>query len=161
MEKIDKSIDIDVPVSTVFNQWTQFEEFPFFMESIKHIRQIDDTHVHWEASIAGKQKQWDAEIVEQIPDHKISWRSTTGTPNNGELRFESIESGGTRLWLHLEYEPESVLEEIGDKLGFVSKRVEDDLQRFKEYIENRRRESGAWRGYIHHGETIRDNGGSL
>src|SRR3954462_11158512 len=106
METITKSFDVDAPVRTVYNQWTQFEEFPRFMEGVKEIRQLDDTHLHWRAEVWGKEKEWDAEITEQEPDTRISWKSVSGAPNAGTVRFEPIDPGTTRVRLVLAYEPE-------------------------------------------------------
>src|SRR5205814_916645 len=122
MANIEKSIDIDRPVRTVYNQWTQFEEFPRFMEGVQEIRQIDDTHLHWRASIGGKEKEWDALITEQVPDERISWRSTSGAPNAGTVRFHKIDENRTRVTLAMHYEPEGVVENVGEALGVVSRR---------------------------------------
>ena len=148
MEAIEKTIEVDVPIETDYNQWTQFEEFPKFIEGVKEVRQLDDRRLHWKAQIAGKEKEWDAEIVQQIPDQVIAWRSTSGTSNAGEVRFDKGPRGKTRITLVLTYEPEGVVEHVGDAIGAVSRRVEGDLKRFKDFIEKRGTESGAWRGQI-------------
>jgi uncharacterized membrane protein len=148
MEVIEKSIETDVPVQAAYNQWTQFEEFPKFMEGVKEVRQLDDKRLHWKAQVAGKEKEWDAEIVQQIPDQVIAWRSTSGASNAGEVRFDKAPAGKTRITLVLTYEPEGAVERVGDALGSVSRRVEGDLKRFKEFIEQHGRETGAWRGQI-------------
>jgi len=150
MEKIKKEIEVKAPMSTVYNQWTQFEEFPKFMEGVKYVHQLDDTHLRWEAEIGGKEKSWDAEIVEQIPDQKIAWRSISGALNNGLVLFQRLNSDTTRVTLELEYDPEGITENVGDALGFVSLRIGGDLQRFKEFIESRGQETGAWRGSVDH-----------
>jgi uncharacterized membrane protein len=152
MATLEKSIEVNVPVNTAYNQWTQFEDFPKFMEGVKEVRQLDDTHVHWHAEIAGKDKEWDAEITEQIPDQRIAWRSTTGTPNSGVVTFEKISDDRTRITLRMDYEPEDVMEKAGDAAGVLSRRVEGDLQRFKEFIESRGQETGAWRGKVEQGQ---------
>jgi uncharacterized membrane protein len=152
MATLEKSIEVNVPVSTAYNQWTQFEDFPKFMEGVKEVRQLDDTHVHWHAEIAGKDKEWDAEITEQIPDQRIAWRSTSGTPNSGIVTFEKISDDKTRITLRMDYEPEDVVEKAGDAAGVLSRRVEGDLQRFKEFIESRGQETGAWRGKVEQGQ---------
>jgi len=138
-----------VPLNTVYNQWTQFEEFPRFMEGIEEVRQLDDKRLHWRASIGGKREEWDAEIVQQVPDQRIAWRSTSGAPNAGVVTFESLAPATTRVQLQLEYTPQGPAESMGDAMGLLSRRVEGDLQRFKEYIESRGAETGAWRGEIH------------
>jgi len=153
METIEKSIEVDAPISTVYNQWTQFEEFPRFMEGVKEVRQLDDKRLHWHAEIAGKDKQWDAEIYRQEPDQTIAWRSTSGAENGGEVRFTSAGNGGTKVTLKMSYDPEGIIENIGDALGAVGMRVQGDLDRFKEYIESRGRETGAWRGEIRGGSV--------
>jgi uncharacterized membrane protein len=148
MATIQKSIEVEVPVSTAYNQWTQFEEFPRFMEGIEDVRQIDDRRLRWRATIAGKTEEWDAEIVEQKPDERVAWRNTTGAENAGVVTFEPIDAYTTRVMLRMGYEPETFAEKVGDKLGFLERRVEGDLKRFKEFIESRGRETGAWRGEI-------------
>jgi len=148
MERLEKSIDIELPVRTVYNQWTQFEDFPHFMEGIQEVRQLDDTHLFWRAEIAGKTSEWEAEIYEQIPDSRIAWRSTNGAPNAGAVSFQSLDSNTTRVTLVLDYQPLGAVEKIGDALGLVSGRVEGDLLRFKNFVEARGSESGAWRGEV-------------
>jgi uncharacterized membrane protein len=154
MERIEKTVEVNRPVSMVYNQWTQFEDFPQFMAGVKEVRQIDDTHVHWHAEVFGKDKEWDAEIVEQVPDRRIAWRSVSAdTPNAGEVRFEPVSVDSTRVHLTMEYEPEGAVENIGDALGLMSKRVQNTVEDFKEFIESRSRETGEWRGEIHGGRT--------
>jgi uncharacterized membrane protein len=148
METIEKSIEVNVPVQTAYNQWTQFEEFPRFMEGVEQVRQLDDTHLHWVANIGGKRVEWNATITEQIPDKEIAWRSESGRFHSGVVYFEPIGPNKTRVRLRIDYEPEGMMEETGDKLGFVSRRVEGDLERFKEFIESRGQETGAWRGTV-------------
>ena len=145
---IEKHIDVDVPVSTAYNQWTQFEEFPHFMEGVKSVKQLDDKRLHWVANVAGKEEEWDAEITEQHPDERVAWTNTTGAKNAGVVTFHRLDENKTRVMLQLEYEPEGIVETVGDKLGFVTRRVTGDLERFKEFIESRHRETGAWRGDI-------------
>jgi uncharacterized membrane protein len=152
MATLEKSIEVNAPVNTAYNQWTQFEDFPKFMEGVKEVRQLDDTHVHWHAEIAGKDKEWDAEITEQIPDQRIAWRSMSGTPNSGVVTFEKISDDKTRITLRMDYEPEDVVEKAGDAAGVLSRRIEGDLQRFKEFIESRGQETGAWRGKVEQGQ---------
>jgi uncharacterized protein (TIGR02271 family) len=153
MSNIEKSIDVHVPLHTAYNQWTQFEEFPHFMEGIEEVRQLDDKRLHWRAEIGGKNKEWDAEIIEQTPDRRVAWRSTSGAPNDGIVTFQPIDANTTRVTLALDYAPEGFLENVGDALGFVSGRVEGDLKRFKEFIEARGAETGAWRGEVHGGQA--------
>ena len=148
MSTTQQSIDIDLPVSTVYNQWTQFEDFPQFMEGVESVTQLDDKRLHWVAEIAGTREEWDAEIVDQEPDRRIAWRAITGTTNDGVVSFESLGPDSTRVTLDLDVEPEGLKEKIGEKLGFVSKQVEGDLKRFKEFIESRGAETGAWRGNV-------------
>jgi uncharacterized membrane protein len=148
METIEKSIEINVPVTTAYNQWTQFEEFPQFMEGVEVVKQLDDTHLHWVANIGGKRVEWDATITEQVPDKRIAWHSEGAKRQSGIIRFDPLETNNTLVTLRIDYEPEGLVEGTGDKLGFVSRRVEGDLERFKEFIESRGRETGAWRGTV-------------
>lgn len=157
MNTVEKSIIVNVPVSTAYNQWTQFEEFPQFMEGVESVRQEGDAHTHWRANIAGKDVEWDADITEQTPDRRVSWKSTTGAYNAGTVSFESAGSEQTNVTLRLEYEPEGFFENIGSALGFVDSRVEGDLERFKTFIESRGNETGAWRGEIH-GSQVENKG---
>jgi uncharacterized membrane protein len=148
MSEKEKSIEVDVPVSTAYNQWTQFEEFPQFMDGVESVTQLDDKHLHWVAEIAGTRREWDAEIIDQEPDQRIAWRSADGTGNAGVVTFRPVGEAKTEVTLALDVEPEGLVETIGDKLGFVSKQAEGDLERFKELIESRGVETGAWRGEI-------------
>src|ERR1041385_3240088 len=148
METIEKCIDVNVPVSAAYNQWTQFEEFPRFMEGIESVTQKDDSHLHWVANIGGKKVEWDATISEQIPDKRIVWYSEHGAVQSGLVSFNPIGSDQTRITLRIDYEPEGFIEQAGDKLGVVSHRGEGDLERFKKFIEERGRETGAWRGSV-------------
>jgi uncharacterized membrane protein len=148
MSSIEKSIDVEVPVRTVYNQWTQFEEFPRFMEGVKAVTQIDPRTLEWCASVGGKEKTWRAEISEQIPDTRIAWHATDGSPNAGVVTFHRLDDQKTRIMLQLEYDPQGVVENVGDALGVVTHRVNGDLERFKQFIEARGRETGAWRGEI-------------
>lgn len=148
MSTVQKSIDINAPVNSVYNQWTQFEEFPAFMEGGKEVRQLDDAHLHWCAEIAGKDVEWDAEITEQIPDQRIAWRSLDGSQNAGVVSFYKLNDGSTRVMLQMDYGPEGMMENAGDTIGLISHRVENDLERFKDFLESRGSETGGWRGTI-------------
>jgi uncharacterized membrane protein len=148
MSMIQKSIELNVPVRTAYNQWTQFEEFPKFMEGVKEVKQIDDRHLQWKAEIAGKEEEWNAEITEQIPDQRIAWTSQGGAMNSGIVTFQPVSDAKSKLMLELEYVPQGVVEKSGDALGLVTQRVEGDLQRFKWYIESHGQETGAWRGTV-------------
>jgi uncharacterized membrane protein len=158
MERIEKSVEVACPVRTVYNQWTQFEDFPRFMAGVKEVKQLDDTHVHWHAEIWGKDKEWDAEITEQVPDQVIAWRSTSGAPNAGTVRFEPLSHDRTRVRLIMEYEPEGVVEKTGDAIGVFSARVENTVEDFKKFIESRGAETGAWRGEVHGGHKTAQGG---
>ena len=151
MERIQKSIDVDRPLQQVYNQWTQFEEFPRFMEGVKEVKQLDDTRLHWVAEIAGKEKQWNAKIIEQIPDLRVAWESESGEYTSGVVSFQALGPDRTRVTLELSYDPKGFIENAGDTIGVVSRRIENDLERFKEFIENRGQETGAWRGTIREG----------
>jgi uncharacterized membrane protein len=148
METIEKSIEVNAPLRQVYNQWTQFEEFPKFMEGVETVRQLDEQRLFWRAEIWGKTEEWEAEIYEQIPDQRIAWRSISGVPNAGAVSFESLGPNTTRVTLTINYEPQGALEKIGEALGVVSARVEGDLKRFRDFIEERGRATGAWRGEI-------------
>jgi hemerythrin superfamily protein len=145
---VEKSVEVDVPVSTAYNQWTQFEEFPTFMGGVKEVVQVDDTTLHWVAEIAGVRREWDAEILEQVPDQKVAWAAIGGATNAGAVHFAPAGPGRTLLTLHLEYEPEGLVESAGDALGIIERQAEADVQRFKKLIESRGTESGAWRGDV-------------
>ena len=147
---VEVSTEVDVPVSTAYNQWTQFEEFPRFMHSVQEVRQLDDEHLHWRASVGGKKKEWDAEITEQLPDQVIAWRSTSGPQNEGRVTFEKLSESRTRIVLRMTYAPGSLDEKIGDALGVVRMEAQRNLANFKELIESRGSESGAWRGTVEH-----------
>ncbi|CUI08956.1 SRPBCC family protein [Massilia antarctica] len=142
------SIEVDLPVRTVYDQFTQFEQFPQFMESVHEVRQLDDKRLHWKADVFGKVIEWDAEITEQIPDKKIAWRSTSGTPNGGTVTFNALPGGRTTVTLDLYYEPQDAVETIGDMVGAVRMQARSNLQRFKDMLEKRGSETGAWRGAI-------------
>ena len=148
MATIEESIDVGVPVETAYNQWTQFETFPEFMEGIEQVRQLDDTHLHWVADVGGNREEWDAEITEQRPDERIAWHATSGKGNAGVVTFHRLDQQKTRVMVQLDWEPEGVTEQIGSALGMDSRRVQGDLQRFKDLIEARGVESGAWRGEV-------------
>lgn len=153
MANMQKSIKVNVPVRQVYNQWTQFEDFPRFMEGVEEVRQIDDSHLHWCASIAGKDEEWDAVITQQEPDKEVAWRSTSGSENSGLIRFTPIDANQTLVTATMGYDPEGPIENVGDALGFVERRVEGDLARFKLFIESRGAATGAWRGEIHDGHV--------
>ena len=148
MEQVEKTVEVNCPIHTVYNQWTQFEEFPRFMTGVKEVRQIDDTHVHWRAEIWGKDKEWEAEITEQEPDKRISWKSISGAPNAGTVRFEPLDEDRTRVRLVMAYEPEGAIENMGDAVGIFGSHVETTVQDFKKFIESRGQETGAWRGEV-------------
>ncbi|CAN5346307.1 SRPBCC family protein [soil metagenome] len=145
---VEESIEVDVPVKTAYNQWTQFEDFPKFMNSVHEVRQLDDKHLHWRADVGGKEKEWDAEITEQIPDQRIAWRSTSGVPNGGVVSFHKISDGTTRIMLQMDYQPQGVMEQLGAAVGTVNMETRSNLRRFKDLLEERGRETGAWRGTV-------------
>jgi uncharacterized membrane protein len=152
METIRESIEVGVPVSTAYNQWTQFEEFPRFMEGVETVKQTDDTHLRWVAEISGERREWQAEIVEQVPDQKIAWRAVDGNGPNGVVTFEPLGEDKTMVIVEMSYEPEGLKEQLGAKIGLDSRQVKQDLERFKQLIESRGVESGAWRGEVKAGE---------
>lgn len=156
MSVIEQSIDVSVPVSTAYNQWTQFEEFPRFMEGVERVQQLDDTRLHWVAEIGGQRREWEAKILEQQPDRVISWTSTDAEVQNaGTVMFEPIGGDQTRVSLRMEVNPTDFVEKTGDALGLIERRVRGDLERFKEFIETRGRETGAWRGEVEGGRETR------
>ena len=148
MPTVEKSIEVEVPVRTAYNQWTQFEEFPSFMESVESVTQLDDTHVRWVVQIAGKRHEWEAEITEQDPDQRIAWRATDGKANAGVVTFHRIADDRTRIMIQMDYEPEGAIERVGSAVGAAERQVEEDLERFKALIESRGQETGAWRGEV-------------
>lgn len=145
---LQEAIEVNVPVRTAYNQFTQFEDFPKFMESVHEIRQLDDRHLRWRADVGGKPEEWDSEITEQIPDKRIAWRSITGVPNAGVVTFHKISDDTTRVMMQMDYTPQSIDEKIGDALGLVRMEMRKNLQRYKELVEGRGVETGAWRGTI-------------
>ena len=145
MARIEESIEVDVPITTAYNQWTQFEEFPQFMEGIESVQQTDDTHLLWTAEIGGKKEEWRAEITEQHPDHRVAWKATDGRENAGVVTFHRIGESKTRVMVQMDWEPDGTIEKIGAVVGADSRRVQGDLERFKELIEKQGVESGAWR----------------
>lgn len=153
MSVIEQSIEINVPVKTAYNQWTQFEEFPRFMEGVEKVHQLDDKHLHWIAKVGGRRKEWDAEILEQVPEDRIAWRSTSGAPNSGVVHFRPRDAQHTVITLRMNYEPEGAMESLGNALGMVSGRIESDLRHFKDFIQERGTETGSWRGEIHRGNV--------
>jgi uncharacterized membrane protein len=156
MQTIEESIDVNVPVRTAYNQWTQFEEFPEFMVGVEEVRQLDDKRLHWIAEVAGRRREWDAEISEQVPDERIVWRSISGVRNEGAVRFEGLPENRTRIHVRIHHEPAGALEKMGTVLGIASARVKEDLKRFKDFIEAHGTETGSWRGEIHGGQLNRE-----
>ncbi len=157
MASIERSVEVEQPLPTVYNQWTQFEEFPRFMEGVEQVRQLDDTHLHWTAEIGGQRREWDAEITEQKPDERIAWRSREGAHTAGAVTFHRLDDTKTKVMLQLEFDPEGIVEQVGDKLGFVERRAAGDLERFREFIEARGTATGAWRGEVDRPDEARSN----
>jgi uncharacterized membrane protein len=155
MSTISESIEVNVPVQTAYNQWTQFEEFPQFMEGVESVRQIDDTHLHWVAEISGKRREWQAEIYKQEPDRVIAWRSLEGSGPDGVVGFEPMGEDRTRINVEISYEPEGLTEQLGSAVGIDTRQVKGDVERFKELVESRRVETGAWRGEVRAGARER------
>ncbi|MFH7594545.1 SRPBCC family protein [Streptomyces racemochromogenes] len=149
MSQVKQSIEVDVPVTTAYNQWTQFESFPRFMEGVERIEQRGDTLTHWVTKVAGVEREFDAEIIEQVPDTKVAWVTVGGeTEQSGLVTFRPIDPARTEVTLRMDFDPEGMAENIGDKLGFVDRQVKGDLKRFKHFIEDRGTETGAWRGSV-------------
>jgi uncharacterized membrane protein len=145
---IEKSVEVDVPLSTAYNQWTQFEEFPSFMNGVEVVKQLDETHLHWVASIGGHREEWDAEITEQLPDERVAWKATSGKGNAGVVTFHKLDENRTKVMLQLDWESEGMVEALGALLGRDDRAVKGDLERFKELVEKQGSESGAWRGEV-------------
>ena len=148
MATVEQSIEVNVPVRTAYNQWTQFEEFPQFMEGVEAVSQLDDTHLRWVAEIGGQKNEWKAEITEQVPDQRVAWKSEDGTFNAGVVTFHRLDDNRTKVMVQLDWQPEGMVEQLGAKAGADDRRVKGDLERFKELIEGRGTESGAWRGEV-------------
>ena len=148
MSGVIKTVDVDVDVRTAYNQWTQFEEFPRFMEGVEQVEQLDDRHVRWHVDIAGIDREFEAEITEQTPDQRIAWRSRSGVDQGGVVTFHALDDEHTRVTLQMELNPEGFVEQVGDKTGAVGAHAQGDLERFKQFIEDRGTETGAWRGEI-------------
>jgi uncharacterized membrane protein len=151
---IEDSIEVDVPVRTAYDQWTQFEDFPKFMKDVESVRQVDDTHLHWRARVAGRLTEWGAEITHQLPDRLIAWHSTSGPPNSGAVTFDKVHENRTRIMLRMSYQPRSMTERVGDAIGAVKLEVAGNLHRFAEFIQGRRVETGAWRGTVEGGAIV-------
>ncbi len=145
---IEQSIEVEVPIGRAYNQWTQFTEFPQFMDGIERIDQLDDRRLHWVASFGGETHEWDAEIVEQSPEERVAWRNTDGKDNAGAVTFHKIDDDTTRVMVQMDWAPEGIKEKVGAALGADDRRVKSDLERFKEFIESRGSETGAWRGEV-------------
>jgi uncharacterized membrane protein len=149
--KIEQSVVVDVPVEQAYNQWTQFEEYPQFMEDVKQVEQLSDTRLHWVAEIGGERKEWYAAITRQVPDEVIAWESEGGAENNGTVVFTPINTQRTKIDLFIDVEPEGIKEKVGTALGIPDAAVRSDLEKFKQFIENRAVETGGWRGEVRHG----------
>jgi uncharacterized membrane protein len=152
METVKETIQVDVPVSTAYNQWTQFEEFPKFMDGVESVEQIDDTHLRWVAEVGGERREWRAEIVEQVPDEKLAWRTVEVNGPNGIVTFEPLGKETTLITVEMSYEPEGLKETLGAKIGLDNRQVREDLERFKQVVEVLGQETGAWRGEVHSGQ---------
>ena len=155
MTRIAQSIEVNVPVRIAYNEWTQFEEFPRFMEGVREVRQLDPAHLHWRAARNGAEVEWDSEITDQVPDHHIAWRDTSGPKNAGSIDFEPVQPDKTRVHLTIECNPSGAWSDGGPAAQAISQRVEQDLARFKKLLESRGSESGAWRGEIHDSHPVR------
>jgi uncharacterized membrane protein len=150
MAAVEQSVEVEVPVRTAYNQWTQFEEFPRFMEGVESVAQLDDTRLHWVAEIGGERREWDATITEQIPDERVAWKGEGGP--SGVVTFHRLGDDRTKITVQMDYEPEGFKETVGSMVGSDSRHVAGDLERFKEFIESRGRETGAWRGEVRSGQ---------
>ncbi|MGY1822796.1 SRPBCC family protein [Geodermatophilus sp. SYSU D00079] len=152
--RVERSIQVEVPLRTAYGQWTQFEDFPHFMGGVREVRQLDDRRLHWVAEIAGVRREWEASVLEQVPDQKVAWAATSGATNAGAVRFEAAGPNATVVHLTLEYEPEGVVEQVGDELGVVERQVRSDLERFKALVEDEGYPTGVWRGSVDAGAGV-------
>ncbi|WP_228973009.1 SRPBCC family protein [Streptomyces sp. DH12] len=153
MSKVKETVEVEVPVRTAYNQWTQFEEFPNFMEGVEEVRQVDDKHNHWTTKIGGVRREFDTEIIDQLPDERIAWRTVSGdTQQKGVVSFQRVDDTHTRVELVMDVEPTGMAEKAADLTGTIDRRVKGDMRRFKDYIETRGGESGSWRGRIKPGD---------
>ncbi|WP_016933979.1 SRPBCC family protein [Rhodococcus sp. R1101] len=148
MSTITEAVDVDVPIRVAYNQWTQFESFPHFMEGVREIRQLDDTHVHWVIDIAGQVREFDATITEQHPDERVAWTSDSGPDHAGVITFHRLDDEKTRVTAQMDVDPEGFVENVADKLGVLGNRVKNDMKKFKEFIEQSGHETGGWRGDV-------------
>ena len=153
MASITKSIDVNVSLRVAYDQWTQFESFPQFMDGVEEVRQLDDAHLHWKSKIGGQKSEWDAVITEQIPDERVAWRSTDGKNNAGVVTFHRLGDDLTRVTVQMEWEPSGIVESVGNVIGADDRRVQGDLERFKEFLESRGTPTGAWRGEVEQTHT--------
>jgi len=148
MGTITESIDVGVDVTTAYDQWTQFESFPQFMEGVDEVRQIDDTHLHWVTSVGPVTREFDATVTEQHPDERVAWKSDRGPEHSGVVTFHRLDDQKSKVTVQMDIDPEGFVENVGDKAGILDRRVKGDLERFKEFIESRGAETGAWRGDV-------------
>jgi uncharacterized membrane protein len=148
MSTVTESVDVEVPVTTAYNQWTQFESFPQFMGGVQEVRQLDDTHTHWITKMAGVTREFDATITEQHPDERVAWKSENGPKQAGVVTFHKLDDNHTRVTAQMDFEPEGIAEKAADKVGMIEGRVKDDMERFKQFIEGKGQETGAWRGDV-------------
>jgi uncharacterized membrane protein len=148
MSTVTESVDVQVPVTTAYNQWTQFESFPQFMAGVQEVRQLDDTHTHWVTKMGGVTREFDATITEQHPDERVAWKSDNGPKQAGVVTFHKLDDNRTRVTAQMDIEPEGIMEKAADKVGMIEGRVKDDMERFKQFIEGKGRETGAWRGDV-------------
>ena len=149
MSSIQESVDVEVPIRTAYDQWTQFESFPNFMDGVESITQTDATHTHWVTKIDGVKREFDAEITEQLPDERVAWKSTAGEAKHaGVVTFHRLDDSKTRVMIQIDWEPEGLVEKVGAAVGVDKRQVKADAKRFKSFIESRGVETGAWRGEV-------------
>ena len=148
MSSVMEAIEVEAPLSTVYNQWTQFESFPQFMGGVDEVKQLDDTHLHWVVNVHGQRREFDAEVTEQHPDERVAWKSTSGPNQAGVVTFHKLDDATTRVMIQIDWEPEGLVEKAGAALGFDDRQVKADAQKFKEFIESRGGQTGSWRGDV-------------
>jgi uncharacterized membrane protein len=161
MATVEKSIDVNVPLHKAYEQWTQFESFPHFLEGVIEVQQLDDRRLRWRAEIGGKEAEWGSEVTEQVPDKVMAWRSTDGNQNDMTIHLEPMGPTQTRIDVKHDYDPHGLVETIGDKLGFTANRLEEDLERFKAFVEQQTAPAGASHGDLPHEREMSGPNGDL
>ncbi|MGI8714892.1 MAG: SRPBCC family protein [Solirubrobacteraceae bacterium] len=148
MAAIEESIEVLSPLRAVYDRWTQFEDFPNFMKGVTEVRQLDETHLHWVAELAGHRHEWDAVVTEQKPDERVAWKNVDGKDNAGVVTFHRIDEGTTKVMVQMDFVPDGIVEKLGNALGAADRRIKGDLERFKELVESNGAPTEGWRGEV-------------